>query len=92
MNFENISEEQRKWIEEKLTDEQKEQLYACDSMEAAMSYIKSLNIELDDDDLDNVAGGWSPTAHCPVCGQLGAEVGFSGKYYCSHCQRWFTKE
>lgn len=47
-----------KEIFDKLTDEQKEKAKACKTMDELMEFIGKEGIELPDDLLDNVAGGF----------------------------------
>lgn len=55
-----------------LTDEQREKAKQCQSMDELTALAGSMGVELPDELLDSVAGGYHPIqdgVHCPYCGK-----------------------
>lgn len=48
-----------------LTDEQKVKARECSNAEELMALAKDEGIELTDEQLEGVAGGWGCSDHCP---------------------------
>lgn len=70
-----------------LTPEQQDKLKACETPEDILALAKEAGYELDDAELDAIAGGaknWFPT--CPKCGSHRIEVDmYSRKAKCLSC-------
>lgn len=47
------------------TDEQKVKARACSSAEELMALAEAEGVELSDEQLEGVAGGWGCSDHCP---------------------------
>ena len=70
-----------------LTPEQQEKANACTSASELLEFVKNEGIELSDEDLDKVAGGWDSDSypvvyHC--ANQIRVPEG-GGTVYCPAC-------
>ncbi len=86
-----------------LTDEQKEKAKACKSMDELTTLAGSMGVELPDELLDSVAGGFRPETGvpCPYCGGEATSVfgkdktpkmiggKFAIRYYCARGNHGF---
>ena len=82
-----------------LTKEQLEKARACKTNQELLEFIKEEGVELDEDQLEMVAGGWGEEdERCPYCGSTNVffeESSDENEYsrgivrYCSHCRRPF---
>ena len=59
---------------ENLSEEQKAKMRACGSVEEVLAVVESEGIEVSDEQLENIAGGWSG-ADCPDGGGDGDDIG-----------------
>ena len=64
---------------------------ACGSTEELMLLVSDEGVELTEDELDEVSGGWSDEPKTKyVCGSCGGDVSYQGpqkRYVCKVCKR-----
>jgi len=73
-----------------LTDEQKNKLVGCTTPEEILALAKDEGVELDDKDLEKVAGGidWDDSMPCPFCGAKPTGIhGTNGARFCYKCNK-----
>ena len=70
-----------------LTPEQKAKAEACTSPKELLAFAEAEGIELSDEQLEKVSGGWSSSnSACPDCGSTKvAYDSFLGTFICQNC-------
>ena len=72
---------------EDLTPEQQEKVRGCETLEDVLAFAKSELIELDDEQIESIAGGWGDSGDkraCPKCGSKALDKG-PGGWECLDC-------
>ena len=76
-----------------LTPEQAEKIKNCKTQEEVLTIVKEEGIELSDDQLEAITGGFSePVSACPQCGNTETEFHVFGDrffYACPKCGKIF---
>ncbi len=67
-----------------LTAEQKEQIAKCTTLEEIMALAQAEGIELEDQELEQIAGGDWRGHQCPKCGSYDVEMTTTGPI-CDKC-------
>lgn len=75
---------------EDLSKKQQEKINACDTPEQVLAFAKEEGIDLSDEQLDQISGGWGGVSdYCPNCHQRNYHTTGTGtdhmKYVCNNC-------